>query len=189
MSNSARIELAREIHDGIAQDLVALGYELDLLLASNGSSPQSRMEFRTLRFKVDEMISKVRRQMYSLRDPKNATLQDELGEIAREICGDLLTWQEIDNLSIPSNIQAELKSIAIELLRNAKSHSRASQIELLLKGAQNRTYLEVSDNGIGGAVIDTSRLGLVGVKERVELLNGRFEITSTKHGTRVKIIL
>jgi signal transduction histidine kinase len=38
-------------------------------------------------------------------------------------------------------------------------------------------------------VIDTSRLGLVGVKERVELLNGRFEITSTQHGTRVKIVL
>lgn len=189
MSNAARIELAREIHDGIAQDLVSLGYELDLLLANQSASPQSRMEIRTLRFKVDEMISKVRREMYSLRDPKTATLQDELSEIAREICGDLLTWQEIDSLSIPSDIQEELKSIAIELLRNAKSHSRASQIELLLKGAQNRTYLEVSDNGIGGAVIDTSRLGLVGVKERVELLNGRFEITSTQHGTRVKIVL
>jgi signal transduction histidine kinase len=189
VSKAARIELAREIHDGIAQDLVSLGYDLDLLLASQSASAQSRMEIRTLRFKVDEMISKVRREMYSLRDPKFTTLQEELGDIARDICGELLTWQEIDELSIPSEIQEELKSIAIELLRNAKTHSRASQIELLLKGAQNRTYLEVSDNGVGGAVIDTSRLGLVGVKERVHLLNGQFEISSTQHGTRVKIIL
>ena len=63
MSNPARIELAREIHDGIAQDLVALGYDLDLLLANQSASPQSRIEIRTLRFKVDEMISKVRREM------------------------------------------------------------------------------------------------------------------------------
>jgi signal transduction histidine kinase len=189
VSSAARVELAREIHDGIAQDLVALGYDLDLLLASQSASAQSRIEIRTLRFKVDEMISKVRREMYLLRDPKASTLQDELGRIALEICGDLLTWQEIDALSIPSDIQEELKSIAIELLRNAKTHSRASQIELLLKGAQNRTYLEVSDNGVGGAMIDTSRLGLVGIKERVQLLNGHFEITSTQHGTRVKIVL
>jgi signal transduction histidine kinase len=78
VSTPSRLELARDIHDGIAQDLVALGYELDLLLGKSESTVESRSEIRTLRFRVDELISKVRRDMYELRDPQALTLQEEL---------------------------------------------------------------------------------------------------------------
>ena len=189
MSTPTRLELARDIHDGIAQDLVALGYELDLLLGTSDSTLEFRREIRTLRFRVDELISKVRREMYELRDPKTLSLQEDLAGVAMEICGEQLAKFEAAQFDIPAAIQSELRAIAIELLRNAKAHSRASQIELLLQGAQDRTYLEVSDNGEGGAVIDASRLGLIGVRERVQLLNGRFELISNEKGTRVKITL
>jgi signal transduction histidine kinase len=192
VSNSARIELARDLHDGIAQDLVALGYELDLLLGATESTVESRREIRGLRFKVDELISKVRREMYALRDLKVASFQDELKELIAEICGDLEVTQTISQFSIPSSYQSELKAIATELLRNAKVHSGASHIEVLLKGVENRTYLEVSDNGVGGAQVNTShlgRLGLVGVKERVEQLHGQLEIISSENGTCIKVIL
>ena len=56
MSDPARLELARDLHDGIAQDLVALGYELDLLLGATESTVESRREIRGLRFKVDGLI-------------------------------------------------------------------------------------------------------------------------------------
>ena len=189
MSNPARIELARDLHDGIAQDLVALGYELDLLLGASDSTVESRREIRGLRFKVDELISKVRREMYALRDPQETSFQEELGKLISEICGDLQVTQTISHFSIPNTHQSDLKAIATELLRNAIAHSGASHIEVLLKGVENRTYLEVSDNGVGGAQVDTSRLGLVGIKERVELLNGQLEIVSTENGTRVKVVL
>ena len=78
MSDPARLELARDLHDGIAQDLVALGYELDLLLGATESTVESRREIRGLRFKVDGLISKVRHEMYALRDPKVVTFQDAL---------------------------------------------------------------------------------------------------------------
>lgn len=61
-----------------------------------------------------------------------------------------------------------------------------------MRGVENRTYLEVSDNGVGGAQVNTSglgRLGLVGVKERVEQLHGQLEIISTENGTRIKVVL
>ena len=192
MSSPARIELARDLHDGIAQDLVALGYELDLLLGATESTVQSRREIRALRFKIDDLIAKVRREMYALRDPEVTTFQEALSDIVEEICGDLEVTQTISNFSIPNSYQSELKAIATELLRNAKVHSRASHIEVLLKGVENRTYLEVSDNGVGGAQVNTSRLGrlgLVGVKERVEQLHGQFEIISTENGTRIKVVL
>ena len=192
MSNSARIELARDLHDGIAQDLVALGYELDLLLGATESTVESRREIRGLRFKVDDLISKVRREMYALRDLKVTSFQDELGELIAEICGDLEVTQTISQFSIPSSYQSELKAIATELLRNARFHSGASHIEVLLKGVENRTYLEVSDNGVGGAQVNTShlgRLGLVGVKERVEQLHGQMQIFSSENGTCIKVVL
>ena len=192
MSNSARIELARDLHDGIAQDLVALGYELDLLLGATESTVESRREIRGLRFKVDDLISKVRREMYALRDLKVTSVQDELGELIAEICGDLEVTQTISQFSIPSSYQSELKAIATELLRNARFHSGASHIEVLLKGVENRTYLEVSDNGVGGAQVNASRLGrlgLVGVKERVEQLHGQMQIFSSENGTCIKVVL
>ena len=192
MSSPARIELARDLHDGIAQDLVALGYELDLLLGATESTVQSRREIRALRFKIDDLIAKVRREMYELRDPEVTTFQEALSDLVEEICGDLEVTQTISNFSIPNSYASELKAIATELLRNAKVHSRASHIEILLKGVENRTYLEVSDNGVGGAQLNTSRLGrlgLVGVKERVEQLHGQLEIISTENGTRIKVVL
>jgi signal transduction histidine kinase len=130
--------------------------------------------------------------MYALRDPEVTTFQEALSDIVEEICGDLEVTQTISNFSIPNSYQSELKAIATELLRNAKVHSRASHIEILLKGVENRTYLEVSDNGVGGAQVNTSRLGrlgLVGVKERVEQLHGQLEIISTENGTRIKVVL
>jgi len=192
VSDPARLELARDLHDGIAQDLVALGYELDLLLGATESTVESRREIRGLRFKVDDLISKVRREMYALRDPQVVTFQDALSQLIHEICGDLQVTASISHFSIPNSYQTELKAIATELLRNAKFHSRASHIEVLLRGVENRTYLEVSDNGVGGAQVNTSglgRLGLVGVKERVEQLHGQLEIISTENGTRIKVVL
>jgi two-component system, NarL family, sensor histidine kinase LiaS len=192
VSDPARLELARDLHDGIAQDLVALGYELDLLLGATESTVESRREIRGLRFKVDGLISKVRHEMYALRDPKVVTFQDALSQLIHEICGDLQVTASISHFSIPNSYQTELKAIATELLRNAKAHSRASHIEVLLRGVENRTYLEVSDNGVGGAQVNTSglgRLGLVGIKERVEQLHGQLEIISTENGTRIKVVL
>jgi NarL family two-component system sensor histidine kinase LiaS len=189
VSNPERIELARDLHDGIAQDLVALGYELDLLLGASESTVESRREIRRLRFKVDDLISKVRREMYALRDYKETSFQDDLEELITEFCGDSQVTQTINHFSIPSSYQSDLKAIATELLRNAKLHSRASHIEVLLKGVENRTYLEVSDNGVGGAQVITSRLGLLGIKERVEQLHGQLEIISTENGTRIKVVL
>jgi signal transduction histidine kinase len=189
VSDAARVALARDIHDGIAQDLVALGYQLDLLLGETESSVESRREIRTLRFQIDDLITKVRREMYLLRDPERKSFQDVLIELVHEICGDLHVTLHISEFSIPDTHQPELKAIASELLRNVKLHSGASHIEVHLNSVENRTYFEVSDDGVGGAQVNTSRFGLVGIKERVELINGRFGIISTEDGTCVKVIL
>ena len=189
MSNTARLDLARELHDGIAQDLVALGYELDLLLASSDTSIQSRKEIRGMRFRVDEMISKVRREMYALRDRKTESVQDFLNKIAQELCGSALTKVDIEEFFINEVLSNNIKVIATELLRNCVSHARASAIELHLRQIENHIYLEVRDNGIGGLTMESSRLGLIGIQERVENFGGTLTYQSTQVGTRISVTL
>jgi signal transduction histidine kinase len=189
VSNTARLDLARELHDGIAQDLVALGYELDLLLARSDSSVQSRKEIRGLRFRVDEMISKVRREMYELRDLRIESVQDYLSKIAQQLCGSALTKVDIEEFFINEVIGDNVKVIATELLRNSVTHARASEIELHLSQIENHIYLEVRDNGIGGVTMESSRLGLIGIQERVEGFGGTLTYISNELGTRICVTL
>ena len=67
MVQSSRVEIAQEIHDGIAQDLVALGYQLDLVLAAPLTPAVIRNDVRTIRFRVTDLIEKVRGEIYALR--------------------------------------------------------------------------------------------------------------------------
>jgi signal transduction histidine kinase len=83
----------------------------------------------------------------------------------------------------------EITAIATELLRNSVRHSGGSEIEIFLSQVENHTYLEVRDNGVGGATLDSSRLGLIGIKERTEQLGGAFTYLSTNSGTCVAITL
>ena len=189
MSTPQRLELARELHDGIAQDLVALGYELDLLLAVTGSQEPVRKGIRSLRFQVDSLIAKTRREMYQLRQAEHETVQESLSKIAMQICGSLLNRLDLAEFDIAPHVGVEITAIAAELMRNSVQHSRGSEIELILSQVQNHTYLEVRDNGEGGATLESSRLGLIGIKERTQSLGGIFSCYSDSSGTRVAITL
>jgi len=184
-----RLELARDLHDGVAQDLVALGYELDLLLAATDSHAIVRKGIRSLRFQVDELITKVRREIYQLRETSVESVQEKLVGMATLICGSRLVRLDIAEFDIDSALGAEVTAIATELIRNSAQHSRASEIEIELSQVENHTYLEVRDNGEGGATLESSRLGLIGVKERTERLGGVFTFLSTRSGTQVSITL
>ena len=189
MSTSSRLDLARKIHDGIAQDLVALGYELDLLLGSADLSQKTRSDIRSARFHVDEIITKVRNEMYELRDRKVESVQDFLSKVAQEICGSTLAIIELEEFLIAEELAPSVKAIATELLRNCVSHARASEIELHLSQLENHVYLEVRDNGKGGVTMESSRLGLVGIQERVEKFGGTFHYISNELGTRISVTL
>jgi len=142
-----------------------------------------------LRFQVDELITKVRREMYQLRESHVESVQEKLAVAANEICGDRQLRFLINDFAIEPNLGIEITAMASELLRNSVRHSRGSEIELHLSQVENHTYLEERDNGEGGATLDSSRLGLIGIKERTELLGGTFFYSSDSSGTRVAITL
>ena len=177
MSSSATNQIARKIHDGIAQDLVALGYSLDQALAAPELPTSTRAELRTLRFGVTELIDKVRREILNLR-----TSPPSLAELSGQICGERLGLLQLD-----CAVDGALIPIVLELLRNAVKHSGASLINLRTFRSNASTVIEVSDNGIGGAEMKADRFGLVGVTEAVTELAGTVEFISLTPGLLIRV--
>ncbi len=166
MVSSERVRLARELHDGFSQDLVALGYSIDSLLAQSDNSLALKSEIRALRFRVSEILERVRREMFDLRRTQDL-----------EISGDLV--------EVPSSITNEIIRIASEILRNIQEHSKATQITLSASIANGAVSVDISDNGNGGARTKEERFGLAGIGERIKALQGELLIESDGHGTRV----
>ncbi len=187
------VGIARALHDGIAQDLVALGYSIDLLIATPQTPIQTRVELRTMRFRVDELITKVRQEIFQLRQSvETEALGDTSGQllvIAKAICGDRMGEINLSPVTLSFEAHQIIISTATELLRNSYVHSRGTQIDLTLTSIEDRTTLVVADNGIGGAHMSSTRFGLRGISERVAMLDGEFILESNANGTRAHIAL
>lgn len=99
------VTLAQELHDGIAQDLVGLGFSIDNAI-SNSADHQTRAELRVVRFAITEIIEKVRIEIYRLR---------ELGP---------------SQSGFTPTYSYELNRVFNEILRNVGQHSKATALWL-----------------------------------------------------------
>lgn len=192
MTNPERIRLAQELHDGIAQDLVGVGYSLDLLLAAPQTPIDTRVQLRTLRFTVTGLVDKVRREMYQLRQPAELTLSQQLHADAVDICNGLTLSLSIAEVPLPpeSGTAYEVTKIAAELLRNIVAHAAATSVSISLGHDDGVIALKISDNGEGGAdpkPLRLSRHGLTGIAERAERIGATLTIDSDISGTHVAL--
>jgi len=183
-----RLRLARELHDGIAQDLVGLGYSLDLILADPAIDKSSRAAIRKSRLDIDALIYKVRREILALRRDSVRRFDTALDSLVREICGNLELSLSIDEVTLEEENSYELVQISREILRNVIAHARATRLEVKLYLINNRVFIEFFDNGIGGAHMSADGWGLIGVTERITAIGGNLTLES-KEGTRISILL
>jgi signal transduction histidine kinase len=181
-----RLRIARELHDGIAQDLVGLGYQLDLIMADSQLSELSRNQVRASRLHVDSLIIKVRNEILELRRDSEVPLHTLLRERAQEICSGIEISFELEEVAADAVARSELLAVASEILRNIVAHAGATLILIKLYSVNNLTCLEISDNGNGGAVMKESRWGLQGITERIHALNGSFTLEE-RDGTHISI--
>jgi NarL family two-component system sensor histidine kinase LiaS len=187
ISESQRV--ARDLHDGIAQDLIALGYSIDLILAVPDTSTDMRRDLRALRFKVDDLVSKVRREIFQLRTSSRKGIVSELNDLALHICAERIGTIALEEIVLTEEEHLLIVNIASELLRNSAFHSGGTQIDLSLNKIEDRILLEISDNGCGGAHISSTRFGLRGISERLESVHGNLCLTSDESGTRALVSL
>jgi NarL family two-component system sensor histidine kinase LiaS len=195
MTTTERLRLARELHDGIAQDLVGLGYSLDLLLAHENLNSSTRASIRSSRLQVDELMAKVRSEILDLRSSSQESFATKLQDFIQREYSDYSLDIEISEVDLDEVVSHELFRSVEEMLRNIRAHARATHIVVKLFTLNNRSYLEVSDNGIGGAALKENHHGIAGITERIQAIGGSVEIenisasSTSESGVRFTVIV
>jgi len=193
-----RRAIARELHDSIGQSLTAIRIQLQLL-ESTSASKQHESLAKTGMQMVDQTIEEVRRAIKTL----GPAILDDLGlfPALQKLCEDFderatfTVHYEIKPIEQPLSPSLENACYRIiqESLTNILKHAQAQQVHVNVETTSKSLHFSVKDDGIGfqadGQPPRESR-GIVGMKERVELLEGNFSLDSTLgQGTIIRVTL
>jgi signal transduction histidine kinase len=197
-TNEERQRLAREIHDGVAQELVMVGYGIDNAMAVLPEEAEDAQgELRTLRNEVTRVITELRMSLFELRTEvdRHGGLSAAIAEYARTMgtTGGMRVHLSLDDTGarLPAATEAELLRIAQEAITNARKHSGAANLWVTCAVDPPFAMVEISDDGQG--MVPTHREGHYGLTimaERAERVRGRLEIRRRDpHGTTVAVVL
>jgi signal transduction histidine kinase len=190
-----RRRLAREIHDGIAQDLASFGYEIDALArqAVEGASPVLlRDELTVIRKRLSSLVTELRNSIFELRSEvdQHGGLGAALSEYVRGVGAassmtvHLSLAERPDRL--PSDVEAELLRIAQEAVTNARKHAQAANLWVTCKVDPPRAVLIVEDDGIGPGTHRDGSYGLEIMQERADRLKAQLVVAPRRpRGTKV----
>jgi len=184
-----RAELARELHDGVIQDLVGLRYRLEAFQDAESRAGQAGEIYDQAGVLIDEL----RRLCSDLRPPAldQLGLAAALRALAREMTARGLPVEAcLEDIVLSDAAAIGLYRIAQEALSNAWRHAGASHACLELVRRKSRIELIVADDGRGFDPASVQgidgRFGLLGMSERAEALGGECKVESVPgKGTRV----
>ena len=185
-----RRRIARDMHDGLAQELAFIATQ-SRGLAAEKDPHRVEMVARAAERALDES----RRAIAALTRPVDEPLDVALAQQAEELSGRLGVRVQLD-LSPCGNVRNDTREallrIAREAITNAGRHGRPTKISVALFNHQGIT-MQVSDDGRGfrpddPKVFAGDRWGIAGMRERAEALGGRFTVESRPYrGTRVEV--
>jgi len=187
-----RKRLSRELHDVIAQTLSGVNLRLSAIRSQNSASTaELNKRIADTQRLVEESEAMVHRFSRELRP----AVLDDLGLIPAvksylegflertRLHGDLAADPEVEGLG-PDGRTA-LFRVTQEALSNAARHAKASRVDVSLRLLDGTVVLEIHDDGagfdVGGLIPDRigTRLGLLGMNERVEMVGGTFSVESS----------
>jgi PAS domain S-box-containing protein len=199
-----RQRVARELHDGIGQSLGGLKCSLEVCesLLHKGAVPESAQRLRELTERVRTMCEDVRRIAMDLRP---STLDDlgvlaTVGWLTREFRGvythiALETLVDVAEEEIPPQAKTALYRIVQEALHNVVRHAQAKRVMISIVRNARGAELRVCDDGVGFkpaayATVEPSGkgLGLASMRERAESSGGRYQLTSGRGGTEIRVL-
>ena len=189
-----RSRLARELHDETVQTLIALDHKAQMVQRTLDKNPErAREQVSDLRVLISGASQEVRRLSQALRPLylEEVGLAPALELLAREARAEFrLTGTQ---RRLGADRELALFRIAQESLNNARRHAQASTIRLALAFGPDAVTVGVGDNGAGfdlpvklTELTQHGHFGLMGVKERVQLVGGRLTLDAQRgHGTIV----
>jgi signal transduction histidine kinase len=189
-----RDRIAREFHDTLEQELVAITMQLDAIKAqSSGASATERRHLDLARNMSRRSLSEARRSVWALRSHllENCSLETALKEIADpmfyETGIEIFVTQTGTPRRLPVPTEHNLLRIGQEGLANAFKHSCAKKINVSIAYEPKLVRMSISDDGTGFDLdaVGSARhghFGLLDMRERVEKIGGTFTLTSHRGG-------
>lgn len=184
-----RKKLSREIHDGPAQMLANLLIRSEIIDRSfrKGEIDAALEEIKSIRETIRKSLYEVRRIIYDLRP----MALDDLG-LFPTLKKYIATVSDYSNNKIellfigdegrlPSEYEVAFFRMIQEAVQNAIKHAEATLIEVKLELKHDMANIVIKDNGIGfnPSEVNEKSFGIIGMKERVEMLEGKILINST----------
>ena len=200
-----RQRVAREIHDGPAQSMSNIVLKAEICERLVDTEPiKAKGELNILKSVVRDTLQDVRKIIYDLR-PMSL---DDLG-LLPTLQRYIMTYQEESKIFVSFKTRGTFNEITPvisltvfrlvqEAINNIKKHAQASKVIINLEFLEKELKLYIADNGKGFDINSkkvnsedvNSGFGLISMRERVELLNGKIEIDSILgKGTKLNIIV
>lgn len=191
-----RERIARDLHDGLGGMLAGVKINFSTW-SSHHLNPEKDKEFYRILSQLDNSVAELRHVARNLMPESllNFGLETALNDLCEfYIRKDLdIDFQPINiEKKLPINIQLNIYRIVQELLANAVKHSGANNILLQCSQSEENFFITIEDNGKGFAKNSeekTKSLGLRNLKNRVDYLKGKMEISSDHEGTTINIEL
>lgn len=183
-----RLRIARDLHDGLGQDLTALMFGLASLERIT-EDPSHRAMLRTLRDLADAVGASAHRAAWETRP----TSMDDIG-LVHTLETHLEDWGQRFGIQtdfqaigeaharLPPDVENAVFRVAQEALTNIARHAQASTVSVVIAHRGRGLVLIIEDDGQGFDIdrIDRSRLGVAGMRERLALIDGTLTIESRR---------
>ncbi|MFM2167322.1 MAG: hypothetical protein RIS79_1693, partial [Verrucomicrobiota bacterium] len=193
-----RKRISRELHDVIAQALTGVSLELASL---NGEGSPISSDIAEKLARTQQLVMEAADAVHRFARDLRPSVLDDIGIIPalRTFADDFmkrtgLTVQLTADAGVEKLGSVErtvLYRIAQEALMNVSRHAKATRVDILLQKRPGRISLAIQDNGQGFDASETTtcnRLGILGMRERVEMIGGTFCIESSPgHSTSIRV--
>jgi signal transduction histidine kinase len=178
-----RNRLAREIHDSLGHHLTTVNVQIESARVVMGSDPARALDAMNKAQELTQKgLARVRESAAALRE--SPVTDRPLGEAIASLVKQAQSNGIVTEFTIAGEPQPLENKVALaldraaqEALTNVHRHARASRVDVRLDFQPREVHLQVKDNGVGAAETDGG-FGLLGIRERMQLLGGRSEINT-----------
>lgn len=180
-----RKRIAREIHDELGQNLLALRIDVSMLHSRTlGSHPHLNARVQAMLEQIDATMKSLRAIINNLRPTVldlglHAAIEWQIRDFQRRSGIECVLKMSEEEYPLNDDRATALFRILQESLSNVLRHAQASRVDVELSIGEDALMMKIADNGIGaypGCRRKANSFGLIGIKERVSALGGQLDI-------------
>lgn len=196
--------ISRDLHDETGQIVIALGASLNIMEKEmrSGNTEKVLNIIDDNRKMIHEIAVRMKTMALNLRPPAfdilglPSVLREYFSQCTQSSPIKIEFNENLKDKKLSETAEITLYRIVQEAVYNIQKHSKASLVKINLILDENELKLFIEDNGKGFDLkeyyndVDATKMGLRGIRERVDMLNGTFSLDSAPGaGTKLKIIL